>query len=239
MTLDPIAAQQDRTLESLPKMLNKELRQTKNDKATLKKEQVAAFEGTHKDDIEFLERKNRAGCMYDYYHNKLYESDNKESDFDINYLSDFSDEGTMTNNSNANPAPTTSDKEISQDLPNDGMLDTSPPNELGKATLGMQDVKSSPGQTETTPPLLSQELPPLSLSPGIPMKKMKMPRCSQKRPNSNGKRRQSEQNHHPGMHQTPAQPPKWNGNLLVPLETVQETCSRKPFLSPPSIAFLP
>ena len=91
LTLDPEAAQKDGTLASLQKLINKELCYSTSDKDLLEKDRSRTFDDTHEEDQEFVARKHKAGWLYDYYHNKLVDQDN-ESEFDINNLSDVSND---------------------------------------------------------------------------------------------------------------------------------------------------
>jgi hypothetical protein len=92
-TLDPVAAEKDGTLTSLKKLLSKESKASVKDKAALK-EDIIALEGEHEEDREFVEKEERAGWLFHYYHQKIVDSEDEE--FDIRNLSDVSDEETAT-----------------------------------------------------------------------------------------------------------------------------------------------
>jgi hypothetical protein len=93
LTLDPIAAQNDGTFCSLQKMITSEITSVQDTKMSLEAERKAAFEGTHDEDRDFLDRKQKAYQLYDYFHEKLQRQD--DSEFDINHISDVSDDETI------------------------------------------------------------------------------------------------------------------------------------------------
>ena len=59
----------------------------------LEKERVATFDDPHDEDKEFLARQTKAGKMYDYFYAKI--DDPPDESFDIQNISDFSDEETV------------------------------------------------------------------------------------------------------------------------------------------------
>ena len=95
ITLDSNAARKDGTLESLKKMLQKETEILAQDSEALENDQVEAFEGDHDEDLEFLEKKEKAGRCVDHYQAKSENFEDEDSDFDIRYLSDVSDDETV------------------------------------------------------------------------------------------------------------------------------------------------
>jgi hypothetical protein len=90
-TLDPIEAEKDGTLASLKKLLGKEAKTTAKDKLILDRD-IANLEGEHEEDTEYIEKQAKAGWLLDYFHQKIADSDEGESDFDIRNVSDVSDD---------------------------------------------------------------------------------------------------------------------------------------------------
>ncbi len=93
-TLDPAVAEWDRTLPSLKKLLRKESKISVKDKLALD-EDINSLEGKHNKDQEFLTQRAKAGWLFDYYHQKLVDSD-ADLEFDIRNLSDVSDDESST-----------------------------------------------------------------------------------------------------------------------------------------------
>jgi hypothetical protein len=93
ITLDPVAAKRDGTFSSLKKLLMQEIHQAQQDKIMLETERALVFEGTHAEDQDFINRKQNAGKLYDYFHAKIDETGDN-SDFDIAQISDVSDDET-------------------------------------------------------------------------------------------------------------------------------------------------
>ncbi len=114
LTLDPAKAQQDGTLHSLQKLIIEEFRQIKQDKLTLEQERSSVFDTPHAEDKEVLDRKQRAFKLYDYFHEKIYSTNEQDSEFNINHLSDVSNDETIGSVDSAakNKEDQCSDKEM-------------------------------------------------------------------------------------------------------------------------------
>ncbi len=59
----------------------------------MEQERTRVFEGNHDKDKGFIERKNKAYKLYNYFHDKLQTHD--DSAFDLNHISDVSDHETI------------------------------------------------------------------------------------------------------------------------------------------------
>jgi hypothetical protein len=153
-TLDPVAAEQDGTLDSLKKLLRQESKVSVKDKHALAQD-INALEGDHEEDKEFLVKQEKAGWLFDYYHDKLADSD-EESEFDVRNLSDVSDDDSSISKTSesslreSNLEPSSGDLDTKEDVTMlEVITDQLPVDLTARTSLSSRTMNSNPENSKS------------------------------------------------------------------------------------------